>query len=223
MRFVGFPVLALVALVGIAATYYPFNGDYGAKFSDDPKMTEMKELGLLGLIYSNGIPVNAIITNASITTLTNVQAAIIDRTNTTPVAVLADGSLKVSQGALSNTTDSVTVYQSNSERAVTNTVAPTLTQSRTYSTNIVLSSATTPVVLGTSQPFQWLTIVGNNLGRVANTNTIYIQTQADDGTNGIPVAPGGTVTLTLSPNKFDYLSNYWVGGVVGGAKLFWGY
>jgi hypothetical protein len=98
-----------------------------------------------------------------------------------------------------------------------------LTQSRTYSTNIVLASASTPVVLGTTQTFQWLTIVGNSLGRVANTNTIYLQTQADNGTNGIPVAAGGTVTLSMPANKYDYLSNYWVGGVVGGAKVFWGY
>jgi hypothetical protein len=98
-----------------------------------------------------------------------------------------------------------------------------LTQARTYSTNIVLASASTPVVLGSTQTFQWLTIVGNTLGHTANTNTIYLQTQADDGTNGIPIAPGGTVTLSMPANRFDYLSNYWVGGIVGGAKVFWGY
>lgn len=140
----------------------------------------------------------------------------VNQTNSIPAGANTIGAVN-----LNSDTNAVTLSGQTSKIDVNTTNV--LTQSRTYSTNIVLSSATTPVVLGTSETFQWLTIVGNNLGRVANTNTIYLQTQADDGTNGIPVAPGGTVTLTLSPNKFDYLSNYWVGGVVGGAKLFWGY
>lgn len=98
-----------------------------------------------------------------------------------------------------------------------------LTQVRTYSTNIVLASATTPVVLGGGTPFRMLTVVGNSLGHTANTNTIYIQTQADDGTNGVPIGAGLTGGITLPPNTFDYLSNYWVGGVVGGAQVFWTY
>lgn len=179
-------------------------------------------------IYAAGIGFTGTVYTASI--VTNYHAGELATmwvypTNQQAVPLYITGDISVTNpiptGA--NTIGSVNLVGATNQVVIASTPAPTLSQCQRWSTNIVLSSATTPVVLGTSQTFKILAITANSVGHVADTNYIYFQTQSDNGTNGIPIAPGQTFTLVVPANSYDYLSNYWIGGVVGGADITWWY
>ena len=80
-----------------------------------------------------------------------------------------------------------------------------------------------PTVLGTGAiEFSTITFIAYNAARTENTSTVYIQTTSGASDAGIPLAPGGSVTITAPSKGVLNDSQFYIGGTAGqGVIGFW--